>query len=150
MKLKRYDEALDDLQECLSLDCHNTKAMLRKADIYLKIHKKHEALGIFEEIQLRNTNCGDFVKEQIDKLKRDLNVRETTEKRNIESMDKSTYLEDDFAKLIIPKNILPSKSKKLVDTFKDIKEMNKSNRRAKEPIVQPPSRLIIEEIWRLP
>lgn len=151
MKLLRYEEALVDLDTCLSLDPRNTKSLLRKADIYLKIHKKQNALEIYEEIESKDEkNCSQFVKEQIGKLRRELKVEEKNKYRGNNSNsrgDKSSTkeLENDLAKLIIPKKIVPSKSKQLVETFQEMKSKGKQKKRVSEP-TEKSTRIKIEEL----
>lgn len=155
MKLKRFDEAIEDLDQCLALDSHNTKALLRKADIYLKLEQKQKALDVYQEI-CRGTSvaieesCYDFAKEQIVKLERELTVEEDfNDKKKSTKKQELELLEDDLAKLILPKKIVPSKSKKLMETFKEMNNNIKSSckklsQEKKETTVQRPS--LIQEI----
>lgn len=131
VKLKRYNEALNDLDNCLSMEPDNTKAFLRKGDIFMRLQKKSEALAIFKEItklSLDKTTF-NFVENQVIQLTKELGLKSTIEPLNnldnviVEGLKKK-IAEDDYSKLIIPKKITPSKSKKLVDSFK---EMNKKS-----------------------
>lgn len=155
MKLKRYDEAIEDLNSCLALESHNAKALLRKADIFMKLHKKREALDVYgtiaEQTSPSEGNCSEFVKEQIEKLQRELKVEDTPAASCppdflVEGFKKEVA-ETDFAKLIIPKKIVCSNSKKLVETFKGMNKKKLMNlEKIKEPSSTKTRSLLIQEM----
>lgn len=158
MKLKRFDEAIEDLDQCLALDSHNTKALLRKADIYLKLEQKQKALNVYQEIcggtsSAIEESCYDFAKEQIVKLERELQILTVEEDLKVEEKvtkkQESDIKDDDLAKLILPKKIVSSNSKKLMETFKEMNNNIKStckrvNQEKKGTTVKRPS--LIQEI----
>lgn len=158
MKLKRYDEAIEDLNSCLALESHNAKALLRKADIFMKLHKKREALEVYgtiaegaEQTSPSEGNCSEFVKEQIEKLQKELKVEDTPAASCppdflVEGFKKEVA-ETDFAKLIIPKKIVSSNSKKLVETFKGMNKKKLMNlEKIKEPSSTKTRSLLIQEM----
>lgn len=50
IKLNKWQEAINDCEECLRLDQTNVKAMLRKCDALIAINKKNDAYKIYGEI----------------------------------------------------------------------------------------------------
>lgn len=122
------NEAIEDLDRCLSLDSQNTKALLRKADIlHNRLQKTNEALIIYEEIQ-RMSRDEETIKFATDQLKKLEIVVGRSTRKNIEYEPEKVLVEgfkkeikdQDYAKLILPKKITPSKSQQLVESFKDI------------------------------
>lgn len=145
---------MEDLNNCLALDSQNTKALLRKADLLKKTNRSGEALPVYEAIAKISTvndeNCA-YVKEQIVKLTKDLIVKKE-DPHNTDCQDilvsglKKELAEADYAKLVLPKKIVPSKSKQLVESFRG---MNKGIKKKATPVQeqkQTPSRSLIEEI----
>lgn len=123
MKLGKFDEALRDLDHCLSLDPRNEKALLRKADVFMKLKMKSAALDVYCKIKeiSGEQRCSDFVQEQIENLKKELDKEVPGKYLQIPDVVQSeAEIEEEYAKLIIPKKIHPSKSKQLVESFKEM------------------------------
>lgn len=50
LKLKQFNEAIQDCERCLALDQRNVKAMLRKCDGLLSVDRKNEAYKMYGEV----------------------------------------------------------------------------------------------------
>lgn len=50
LKLKLYTEAIEDCDECLTLDSTNIKAMLRKCEALLNMNRKNEAYKVYAHV----------------------------------------------------------------------------------------------------
>lgn len=107
----------------MSLDSQNEKALLRKADLFLKLNKKSSALEVYVQIKeiSGEQRRSEYVQEQIERLNTKL-VKEGPKKcsKIANAPQSKAEIEDDYAKLIIPKKIHPSKSKQLVESFKEM------------------------------
>lgn len=153
-KLKRYQEAMDDLDQCLLRDPSNKKALLRKADIHLRRNEKSAALEVYKKLRELEHEPGEgkeFVEEQIIRLQEQLEelkvgngtdskswripIEEDTVIGKIEEFRPNDNQEEDgmdFAKLILPKKIKPSKSQQLVDTFKELNNCQAGEKKVRQ------------------
>lgn len=128
IKLKNYENALEDTRKCLEKDTDNIKALFRKAECLLALNRNVDAMDTYLDIMEIDSSNVHALKAYNDLSSQNVSSRKAsgtrikiTDSKVPDNLIKLQKKEDDYAELIKPKKIVKNQF------YSSVKNLSKGN-----------------------